>query len=109
MSMGCRWLWATEQVEEGHREAHVRVDSEGRRFSPIPINRPVQQHNIHKQREPRLRLPWCVICWGPLEDLSRWIKLVPCSEERQRSRLETSPRRRLIRVRLEQEPMECHR
>ena len=45
---------ATEQVEEGHREAHERVDSEGRRFSPVPINRPVQQPSTDQTREPKL-------------------------------------------------------
>ena len=101
---------ATEQVEEGNREPHVRVDSEERRFSPVPINRPVQQPSTDKRREPKRSLHWCVICSAPLVDLSRWIKPVPCSEERARSRLETSPVRRLTRDKLKQEvPMECHR
>ena len=110
MSMGGRLHLRTERVEEGNREAHVRVDSEERRFSPVPISRPVEQRNIHKPREQKPPLPWCVICWVPLVALNRWIKLVLWSGERTRSRLETSPRRRLTRDRLEQEvPMECHR
>ena len=110
MSMGGRCLLATEQEEEGKRAAPVRVDSEGSRFLPAPISRPVPQPSTHRQREPRPRLPWCAICSVPLVVLSRWIKLVPCSGARQRSRLETSPRRRSIRDRRDQEaPMECHR
>ena len=110
MNMGGRCLLATEQVEEGHREQHERVDLEGRRFSPVPISQPVQLPSIHKQREPKPPLHWCVTCSVPLEDLSRWIQLVPCSGERTRCRLETSPHHRLIRDRREQEaPMGCHR
>ena len=110
MSMGGRLHLRTERVEEGNRAQHVRVDSGEMRFLPIPMRRARQLPSIHKQREPRLPLPWCVICSVPLEDLSRWIQLVPCSGERARCRLETSPHHRLIRDRREQEgPMECHR
>ena len=109
MSMGGRCLWATEQVEEGNREAHVRVDSEERRFSPVPINQPRQQPSTHKQREQRLPLHWCAICSATLVALSRWIQLVRCSGERARCRLETSPQHHLIRDRRDREaPMECH-
>ena len=100
---------ATEQVEEGNREAHVRVDSEERRFSPVPIFRPVPPPSTHKQREQRLPLHWCVICSATLVALNRWIQLVRCSGERARCRLETSPHHRLIRDRRDREaPMECH-
>ena len=110
MSMGGRLHLRTERVEESKRAAHERVDSEGTRFSPIPMRLPVQPPSTHKQREPKPPLHWCVICSAPLGALNRWIQLVLWSEECQRSRLETSPHHRLIRDRRDQEgPMECHR
>ena len=73
MSMGGRLHLRTERVEEGNREQHERVDSEGRRFSPVPISRPVEQRNIHKPREQKRPLHWCAICSATPVVLSRWI------------------------------------
>ena len=81
MSMGGRWLWATEQVEEGHREAHVRVDSEERRFSPIHMRRARQPPSTDRMREQKRPLHWYVICLGLREDPIRWIQLVLWSGE----------------------------
>ena len=109
MSMGGRLHLRTERVEEGNREQHERVDSEGTLFSPIPMRRARQPPSTDRMREQKRPLHWCAICSATPVVLSRWIKLVRCSGERARCRLETSPHHRLIRDRRDREaPMECH-